>query len=61
MLKKEASSWGGERPEFCFQGVSSTLLATERCLPEEHNLEGLKGRHELGVKVNVAPQITHQA
>ncbi len=37
------------------------LLATKQCLSEEHSLEGLKRRHELGIKVNVALQVARQA
>ncbi len=52
---------GGGRLEFCFGGVSSTLLATEQCLLEERSFEGLKRRRKLSVKVNVVPQIARQA
>ena len=37
------------------------LLAIEQRVLEKCNLERLKGRRELGIKVDVAPQVPRQA
>ncbi len=52
---------GGWRPKFRLRGVGPTLLATERCLPKERSLEGLKGCRELGIEVDIASQVARQA
>ena len=51
----------GRRAKLCLRRVGSSLLATKGRASEECSFERLKGRRELCIKVDVAPQVARQA